>query len=169
MGNKLVYGVIAVVLLLGVFLPVGKESRTVVERVGESLGAVNTPFFSIGNVNLYGQGTTALTQATNTVICSIQSPAGTSTLQHGGIQLTTATSGVTTLVIWKATTGAGQAGGNAIASSSVASGAYKTLEITGTTTAGGYVFSPNTYFNVAQIGGGVLNQSGSCTALWQVM
>jgi hypothetical protein len=178
MGNKLVYGVIAVVLLLGVFLPLGQESRTVVERVTntEYLGAVNTPDLAIGGMRLVGQETNSLT-ATNTVICSIQSPSSTSTLQAlaSGIMTTFATSSATNLSISKSTTNATI--GTVLASTSVSSGAYKTL-VAATTTpvvaadiatgVANLTFAPNTFFNVAMTGGGILAPVGNCQALWVV-
>jgi hypothetical protein len=170
--NKLILGGAGlVILLLGVFLPVGKESRTVVERVSENLGAVNSPFLAIGAFDLYAQGTASFTQATSSVICSLQSPAGTSTLLHGGVQLTSATSTLTSLAITKAV-GAGQIG-TVIASTTVTSGTQRTL-IAATSTynaqaVADMVFAPNTYFNVSQQGGGLINATGKCEAIWHVL
>ena len=171
MDTKTTIVALLVVLGLGVFLPFGNSSQTVVERVTENLGAVNSPDFSLGGVRLYSQQSTAFTQATNTVICSLQSPAGTSTLLTGGVQLTTATSGVTSLSISKSTSVAQI--GTLIASTSVASGAVKSMEAASSTfnaqALADRLFSPNTYLNVAQQGGGAMNQSGSCNAVWQVL
>lgn len=165
-----------VILLLGVFLPVGKESRTIVERVVEPLGAVNTPDLAIGGMNLSAYETTALT-ATNTVICSIQSPSSTSTLiaNASSIRTTFATSSATNLSISKSTTNATI--GTVLASTSVSSGAYRTL-IAATTTpvvaaniataVDNLIFAPNTFFNVAMTGGGILAPTGNCQALFVV-
>lgn len=171
MDTKTTIFALLVVLTLGVFLPFGNSSQTVVERVTENLGAVNSPDFNIGGVRLYSQQSSSFTQATNTVICSLQSPASTSTLLTGGIQVTTGTSTGTSLSISKSTTNATV--GTVIASTSVSSGAGKAMEAaTSTFNAQALtdrLFSPNTYFNVAQQGGGILNQSGSCNAVWQVL
>lgn len=126
MDTKTTIFALIVVLALGVFLPFGNESRTVVERVTENLGAVNSPDLNIGGVRFYSQQSTAFTQATNTVICSLQSPASTSTLLTGAIQTTTGTSTATSLSITKSTTNATV--GTVIASSTVASGALKSME-----------------------------------------
>lgn len=166
MDTKTIIFALIVVLALGVFLPFGNESRTVVERVTENLGAVNSPDLNIGGVRVVSSQTTALNQATSSVICTLQSPSSTSTLIGAGVQVTTATSGVSSLSLSRNTVQ--YTVGNILASTSVASGALKSLEVPATTTIGGMVFSPSTYVVVAQQGAGVLNQSGSCNALWQV-
>ena len=168
MDTKSIVIALLVVLTLGVFLPIGKDSQTVVERVSESLGGVASPDFAIGAVNLYSQGSEAFTQATNTVLCSLQAPASTSTLISATFKVTTATSGVTYLGISKSTTaGAIGTGVNLFASTTVASGAGSAFTAASSTQ--GAPFAPNTFLNFSQTNGGIMNQSGACEALWQVI
>lgn len=162
MDKKVIIIALVVVLGLGVFLPFGNDSQTVVER----LGAVNSPDLAIGGVRVVSSQTNALNQATSSVICTLESPSSTSTLISAGVQVTTATSGVSSLSLSRNTVR--YTIGNVLASSTVASGAVKSLEVPATTTIGGMVFSPSTYLVVAQGGAGILNQSGSCSALFQV-
>ena len=171
MTNKITLGLAGlVILILGVFLPLGNSGKTVVERVSDNtVGARNTPDLAIGEFQLYSQGRPNLTQATNTVICSLQSPAGTSTLIAGGISILTATSAPTSVSISKSTTNASI--GTVIATTSVASGAQVVLDTSSTTVSSATIrtFSPNTFINFAQQGGGNLNQTGECSALWHVI
>lgn len=166
MENKTIIVALLVVLALGVFLPFGNESRTVVERVSNNLGAANTPDLAIGGVRLFSAQSAALNQATSSVICALQAPSSTSTLVGAGIQLTTATSGISSLSFSKSSQPS--VIGNVLTTSTVASGAFKSLEVPATTTAGGHVFAPNAYLVIAQGGAGILNQSGACNALWQL-
>jgi hypothetical protein len=166
MEKKTLIVALLVVLGLGVFLPFGNESRTVVERVSNNLGAANTPDLAIGGVRLFSAQSSALTQATSSVICALQAPSSTSTLISAGVQVTTATSGASSLTLSKNTTQ--PVVGNILATTTVASGAVKSLELYATTTAGGYVFAPNAYLVIAQRDAGVLNQSGACNALWSI-
>lgn len=162
MTKNITIGVAAILIVLGLFLPFGQESKTVVERVvNEPLGALNSPDLQIGGFRLYSQETNSFT-ATNTVICSLQSPAGTSTLIQANVTLTTATSAATNLSISRSSTNA--AIGTVLSTTTVASGALASLGA-GSTTG---LFAPNTFLNVAQTGGGILTQSGNCQALWAV-
>lgn len=164
MTNKITIGVAAILIVLGLFLPFGKESKTVVERVvSEPLGALNSPFFQLGATTFYSQGTNSFTQATNTVICSLQSPAATSTLLAGSVTVTTATSSLTNLSISRSSTNATI--GTVLGTTTVASGAGASLA----TASSSALFAPNTFMNVAQTAGGILNQSGTCEAVWVIV
>lgn len=165
MDTKTIVLALVVVLALGVFLPIGKESRTVVERLGD----VNSPDLNIGGMRLVSAKTTSFTQATSSVICSLQSPAATSTLVSGSVETLTGTSSATSLTISRGTSAAAVASvSTTLASSSVAATAYKTLVVNFSSTTIDMIFPPSTYFLVTQSGGGVMNQSGACQALWQV-
>ena len=173
MFNKIALTLLIVLAVVCVFKPT--STNTVVEKVKEGLGGVASPEFSIGAVRLTSAGTASLTQATNTVICSLQSPSSTSTLVTGAIRLDTATATLTSLSVSKSTTNATV--GTLISSTTIASGVFANKVFASTTASSATevaqaitdrVFSPNTYLNVAQQGGGILNQSGYCSALWQV-
>ena len=163
MGNKIIIGVLALVALVGLFLPIGNESKTIVERVSNNLGAVNSPDLNIGGVRLTSAQTGALNQATSSVLCALQSPAATSSLVSASIVVTTATSGASSLSLTKGTT-AGMVGSVILATTSIASGAQGAL-----TQGSSTPFAPNTYLIGAQGGAGILNQSGSCNAVWMVL
>lgn len=159
MTNKIVLGAVAlVVLALGVFLPVGE--RTVVERVTENLGAVNSPDLQIGAVRLTSGGMTPY-QGTTTILCSIQAPAATSSLVLATVGVTSATSSATFLSINRST-----------APYSTTTSALAITQIPANQT--GFVSMasntpvfPNQYLVFAQNGGtGVLNQTGQCEALF---
>lgn len=162
MGNKLILGVLALIAVVGLFLPIGNESKTIVERVS-NLGAVSSPDLNIGGVRLTSGQTTAFNQGTSSVLCAIQSPAATSTLISGSIIVTTATSGASSLSLSKGTTN-GTVGSVVLSTSTIASGAQGFL-VNGSSTP----FAPNTYLIGAQGGAGILNQSGSCNAVWMVL
>lgn len=115
--------------------------------------------------------TTVLNQATSSVLCAMLSPISTSTLNLGSIQLSTATSGVTSLSITKSTAPA-VIGSTVLASTTVASGAQITFNSASSTQNGqaitDRIFAPSTYLVIAQQAGGVLNQTGACQAEWTV-
>jgi hypothetical protein len=152
-------GIAAAIIAVLFILLSGQTEHTAV-------GGVASPDFNIGGMHFFSARTGSLNQATTSVLCALQSPAATSTLMEASVELSTGTSTVTSLFMAKGTAPA-VTGATTLASTSVASGALKTLELNGTTTVGAYVFSPNTYFQVVQLGGGVLNQTGVCQALWQ--
>ena len=164
MGNKLILGVLALIAVVGLFLPTGNDSKTIVERVSNNLGAVNSPDLNIGGMRLVAAKTTALNQATSSVLCTLQSPAATSTFLHGSFELTSATGTATSISISRGTA-MYSVGSLVLATTSVTSGQQATL--IATTTA---VFAPNTYAVFMQTGSGegLLNPTGSCQALWQV-
>lgn len=150
-----------------------KDAVEAIESVsdGESFAAASGPdmpfrYLNVGGVKTFYNYSNSLIQATSSVLCSIQSPAGTSTLQTGGILITTGTSSATSLSATKSTTRYGV--GTVIASSSVASGARATLEAASSTASAlandNKIFPPNSYLVFAQQGGGILNQEGSCFA-----
>lgn len=159
--------VVAVLLVLGLMLPVG--NKTVVQRVSDNLGAQNSPDLFIGGVRIFTAKTTPI-QSTSTVICSLQSPSSTSTLDVGSVQLTTATSGASSLSVSKSSLPYTVDTAQIIATTSVASGGYANIQMASSTwnseALGDLVFPPNNYVVVAQQGAGILNQSGSCQAMW---
>lgn len=165
MDKKIILGAIAVVAVIGLFLPFG--SKTVVERVEEKLGAVASPdlpfnYISIGGAKLQTASSRSLIQATSSILCSLPSPASTSSLLYAGINISTATSAATVLTINRSTNQYATTAA-ALSQTTVASGVGGTLQ-----NASGTQFLPNTYVNFGQTGGGVLNQTGVCEAIWAV-
>jgi len=149
-----------------------QSQNTDSEAYADSYGAATGPempfrYLSVGGLKSFYSYSKNLIQATSSVICSIASPAGTSTLEDGGITLTTATSSGTSLSATKSTAPY-VLGSVVIASSSVASGAYATQDVASSTwnqtAINDRIFPPNTYLVFSQLGGGILNQSGSCFA-----
>lgn len=156
---------IAVVAILGFsFLKTAPTVTTpVVETAQGALSSpdIQSPYISWGNVRQFAYRTENLQQATSTV-CTIQSPAATSTLNLGsGIQFTTGSTSASTVVVTKGATPyatttllfagllSASSGGNVIA----------------TTSTNNFVFAPNTYFNVGMLGGtGVFSPTGACQA-----
>jgi hypothetical protein len=137
----------------------------------DSFGAASGPempfrYLSVGGMKTFYNYSGSLIQATSSVICTIQSPAGTSTLDKAGIQLKTGTSTVTSLSATKSTVP--YTLGTVLASTTVASGAQKSMDVASSTLSqtaiDDRIFSPNTYLVFSQLGGGVLNQTGSCFA-----
>lgn len=158
--------VVAVLLLSGI---------VETPRVGENLGSVSSPdissrYVSIGGAELWTQQTSSLQQSTSTVLCSLQSPAATSTLIGGGITLTSATSGASSLSISKSNAQWTVDTLQIIATSSVAANATPVLVAASSTFNGealnDTIFPPNTYLVFAQQGAGILNQTGRCNAIW---
>lgn len=150
----------------------------VASRNSDSLGSLASPdipskYISIGGARLETAQTYSLQQATNTVLCSLQSPSATSTLIAGGVTLTSATSGASSLSISKSSAQWTVDTLQIIATTSVASGAYASLSAASSTfnseALSDRVFAPNTYMVIAQQGAGVLNQTGSCSAIWSVI
>lgn len=168
MVKNIAIGAALVISLVALFLPVGKESRTVVER----LGALNTPDLQIGGVRLMSAAMSP-NQATSSAICSLQSPSSTSTLISASVVLTTATSGATTLLSSKSITQYGTNTASVVLNSqSIASGAQAGVTLASSThnqtAINDRVFPPNYHLVVTQTGAGILNQSGQCEAVWHV-
>jgi len=169
MVNKVTLGLAGlIILLLGVFLPVGKTGQTVIERVTDNnVRALNSPFLSIGAVSLFSAGSEVFTQGTSSILCSLQAPASTSTLVKAGFKVTTPTTSVTYLSISRsATQGTVGTGVALLASTTVPANGLFGYAVASSTS---QVFAPNVYLNFAQTNGGVLNQTGSCEALWLVI
>jgi len=173
MIKNILIGAAVILGIAGVFMPVGDTQTTVVERLGAMAGPdLPYKYINIGGVGLYTQSS-GLTQATNTVLCAMQSPAGTSTLVSASVQLNSATGTLTSLWLTKSAsaTNPGTSAAN-IASSSVTSGAQKSLYAASSTwNAQAYAdrqFPPNTFLLAGNEGGGILNMTGSCEAIWHM-
>lgn len=136
-----------------------------------NLGAATGPdmpfrYLNVGGVKTFYNYSGGLLQGTSSVICTIQSPAGTSTLEKAGIQLNTGTSTATSLSATKST--APFVLGTVISSTTVASASKVSIDVSSSTwnqtAINDRIFSPNTYLVFSQLGGGILNQTGSCFA-----
>lgn len=162
MSNKLILGAAGlVILVLGVLLPVGQESKTLIERMPDFGAAVNSPDLSIGAYRLTSGGMTPY-QGTTTILCSIQAPAATSTIVHATVGVTTATSSATFLSINRSN-----------APYSTTSAALGLTPVPANTNwafvsvASNTPIFPYQWLVFAQNGGtGILNQTGQCEALF---
>ncbi len=176
--NKTLLAVVGVVvvLVLGVTFPRG---ITIVERI--TAGAVSSPnipspYLQWGGVNFWAQNQT-MNQATTTV-CSLQSPAATSTLVSGTVGFTVSSTSATTITVARQTQGFSTTtrdfNNSLIRTQSVAANAKadfqtSTTSLTALSTAqSDVVFAPNSYLVVTMTGGiGTFSPEGNCTALWQ--
>jgi hypothetical protein len=148
---------------------------TIVNNVpGKPLGGTNpdviSPYLRFGDVSVWAARTTSFATASTTV-CSIQSPAATSTLRGAAVDISVSTSSSYILTIARATTPSASTT-PLISSASIASGAKTTLYAS-STGQGSDVWAPNTWLNVTVRGGssGVTYPftmgAGSCQATWE--
>lgn len=138
------------------------------------LGAVASPimispYFGFGDIIEHRAKTDSLTQASTTV-CSLTSPAATSTLQDATIRLSVSSTTATIVTFAKS---AGSASTTPFQAYSVGSGAQATISLLATTTTAGadnYTFAPSTKFVVTMAGGvGTFSPTGVCQATWQAI
>lgn len=161
MANKLIIGAAGlVILVLGVLLPVGQESKTLIERLPDFGAAVNSPDLSIGAYRLTSGGMTPY-QGTTTILCSIQAPAATSSLVHATVGVTSATSSATFLSIGRSTLP------YATTTTALAITQIPANQTGFVSMASNTPIFPNQWLVFAQNGGtGILNQTGQCEALF---
>lgn len=142
------------------------------------VGAVSSPdlpfrYLSIGGVKAFTQRTDALTQATTSVICSLPSPAATSTLRFGSLMLNVSTTTISSVSFSNSTKA--YTAGTLLASSSVASGAQASLTAASSTQTSGVnrdrLFKPNSFLVVKMLTGkaGTVSPSGTCQASWDAI
>lgn len=136
---------------------------------------ISSPYFSYGDVRHWGRKTISLTQATTTV-CALQSPAATSTLMSGGINLSVSSTTASVVTIAKAATQ--YATTTAIATSTPIANALLNLPAATTTTIAlnlplaitDRIFGPSTWFVVGMADGtaeataGTFSPTGICQA-----
>jgi hypothetical protein len=172
MKNKLVIGIVAVVVLVGAyFFPQG---NTVVERVVEkTVGAVagpesTNPYVSINGLQTWSTGK-RLNTATSTA-CAIKSPAATSTIEFTSLQINTASSTATT---WRVSTSTdGFATTTSLNYFALASGAQGSYVLMSTSSNAYLIAKPNTYLVWSVEGtviSGTANFQGTCTAEFKVL
>jgi len=172
-------GISLAVFLVGIVFV--RPVQQVVEKV-VNVGAISSydfvsPYFSVGGVRTWGANTTSLTAA-STTICSLVSPAATSTLVSASVHLKTSTT--TAMQLWMGR-GAGAtalsnnatttwlSGPDTIAANAVG----LTYAAPATTTANGVanqVFGPSTPLNVTLAGAVVVTNlapTGACSAKWE--
>ena len=151
--------------------------RTV--KVDMSVGALAGPdipynYFGFGGVREYAGKTDSLYQASTTV-CAIQSPAATSTLTFGSINLTVSSTTASTVIIAKSATA--YATTTRLGQGPIAASAQGTVLATTTISIGTddvIVFAPSQWFVVSmQTPAGVANNIGTfsptgiCEAVWK--
>lgn len=166
--------IVSVVLSLGVSLNTKPAPVQVTNNIPPALGGVspvlNSNYFQFGGVNVFAGLVTSLNSA-STTLCSIQSPAATSTLVSASIDIAVSTSSSYILTLARATTPAASTT-PLISSASISSGAKTTL-VASSTGQGSDVWAPNTWLNATVRGGsgGVTYPftmgSGSCHAKWE--
>lgn len=142
----------------------------------QKLGALSSPdlpypYFSFGGARQYA-GSLSLTQSSSTV-CAIQSPVSTSTLAHGSIQFTLASTSAITLDLGRGTTQ--YATTTKIGSTyAISAGAQASIvaSSTGSVAGDATIFPPSTWFlvifNTKSGTTGIGNvPTGSCKAVFQ--
>jgi voltage-gated potassium channel Kch len=143
----------------------------------DGVGALSSPdihskYLKVGGVERAYEYAPSLIQSTTTVICSIPSPSATSTLVSGGINVTVASTTGTTPVTITNSSLPNTFGSEQIAIASVSEDVGFFLEAASSTynaaSLADRVFKPNTYFVVTQTGGGLLTQTGTCQATFEV-
>lgn len=158
--------ILAVLLALVGGLYVG--SLTGDKEVEVGVGGLASPDLYVGSMRLYSQKTDQLTQATGTVICALQPPAGTSTLLHATIELSSNDASSTESSLSFSNSATNATIGTVIASTSVAAGADITFSSASSTVAvSSRTFGPNSWLVVAHKPvAGVTRSTGVCQALW---
>ena len=179
MNNKLIgVALVAIVIAIGGYM--FPNVTQIVREVGAMPGPdIQSPYIAFGEVRQWAAHQT-LNQA-STTICSLISPAATSTLDmRSGVKITTGTTTAIALEIGKSTLM--DATTTRISYVTLASGAVVTLNSFVASTTGAYgslsqqhtadetdiIFAPNTRFNVKYGGAlGSLNVLvGTCNAIW---
>lgn len=174
MGNILKLGGVIVVVggLLGAvyfFTTASAPAQPATKSFGSLAGPdIPSPYLNWGGVQEY-RASSGLNQASTTV-CTLQSPAATSTLQFASVQITGATTTALTYSIARDPQVATY--GTAIGTDYIVAGGAQDTIIASTSPAAGNAvrFAPNTYLNVKYAGAnGALNVLvGSCKAAWNV-
>lgn len=171
MKEKLIITGLVIALGLGVFGTV-KQSQTVVVK-SETLGSVASPdstfkYIGVGGIRTYFASGN-LTTATTTV-CSLVSPAATSTLQSAGITLTTSSTTASTVRIARAAGTNNNASTTVFAIMDVAANAQAEVIATSTmtNTLTDRVVKPNSRINFSMSGGvGTFSPVGVCHATFE--
>jgi hypothetical protein len=134
---------------------------------------IQSPYFSVGGLPIWAQRTNSLTQASTTV-CSIQSPAATSSLLFAGIEFDVASTSATYVELARATTP--YATTTRIGSTyTIAANAQANIvaSTTGSVAGDATIFPPNSYFNVkvswATAATSASVPRGSCGVMWAAM
>ena len=172
MNNKVIWLGLLVVLIVGAVLPMGKQNKTVVERVIENVGAVpgpdmSFPFIGVNGVRVWPM--TAKMNAASTTLCAFKTPTATTTIIRSySLQIETATATAAHITIATSTKSAATSTSNALVSN------YGVPANTGTTIAGVPanqlgILAPSEYllFMTAGAGLGGYTYGGSCNALFE--
>lgn len=131
---------------------------------------IQSPYFSVGGLAFWANRTTSLVQA-STTLCSIRSPAATSTLVHAAIRLDSASTSAAYVEIARSTSPAATT--TRIGSPYVvAANAQATIvaSTTGSVAGDATIFPPNNYFVIkagfATAATSATAPSGACQAFW---
>jgi hypothetical protein len=158
MTNKIIVAValvvIAIIAIGGYSYP--SVTETVVERTVGAVVGPDTYFPYVANNDVHTATTT---------VCSIKSPAATSTLRVGAVTLTTSSTTASIVTLAKATTA--YATTTALSRLALAANAQATHFASTSAGSTDIIFSPNTYFVVGMEGGaGTFSPVGACTAVF---
>jgi hypothetical protein len=165
--KHLIAALVALLLTIGAFLT-GQHTAAPAPQFGAvSSPDIPSPYFSVGGVRIW-KYSMAPKQGSYT-LCSFLSPAATSTLTSGGVNLAVSTTSASTLYLAKAATATAT---TTLLSSAIAVGAGTQIFVEASTSpAAGNprVFAPNTYFNVAINPGTTTNlvPQGACHATFE--
>jgi hypothetical protein len=162
--KTLIAGIVAIILLGGGYLALDKTNTAAPTSYGAlSSPDIASPYLGFGGVRRWAGSTGLITGAAT--VCSIQSPAATSTLVSAGIQFTLASSSSQLIEFGKGATATATT--TSFGTYTVGAGAQASVD-TMTTSTSTVVFSPNTYFNVNFAGGGAGSAPvGTCHAVWE--
>jgi hypothetical protein len=159
--------VVAAAMLAGGWVIAPQQMRDSFGSVASPI--INWPYFGFGDVIEHRAKTSSLNTASTTV-CSLLSPAATSTLQDATVRFTVSSSTASVVSFSK---GPGFASTTLLQNYSVGANAQATISLFGTTTSAGIdnlVFAPSQYFNVTMSGGiGTFSPTGTCQATWQAI
>jgi hypothetical protein len=169
MNNKLLVGVIVVVLVICSFY-IGNtiNTRTVIqEKLGGLAGPdLMTDYFTFGGVMHYSQGGALKASTTLPVVCSLKSPAATSTLRTVQVNSSAGSSTAQTLYIGK---GANE-GATTTNLAAVTVGTSLRANVIGSSTlmtSANTLMSPNTWVVVGlEVYGANDSINGNCSAEW---
>jgi hypothetical protein len=167
MTNKIIVAValvvIAIIAIGGYSYP--SVTETVVERTVGAVVGPDTYFPYVANNDVQEYSTRQGLNTATTTVCSIKSPAATSTLRVGAVTLTTSSTTASIVTLAKATTA--YATTTALSRLALAANAQATHFASTSAGSTDIIFSPNTYFVVGMEGGaGTFSPVGACTAVF---
>lgn len=181
--RNIVIGILSVALVSTVGFSLTRSKPTTTSNTvppTKSLGALTGPiipfdYFSFGGVLRFAARTESLVQSTTT-ICALQSPAATSTLVSGSVQLRVSSSTATRITIANSSTAFATTTG-VLATTTIAANGQGELNALATSSVlydskirvNSLTFAPSAWMVVGMQGGiGTFSPTGSCNATWEV-